>query len=187
MERFPAAFRLEIGQARLHSCAFTSCAQSGWLCFPLHAGTCPALASQLLTGIFQVDLSSNHFEGHIPDLTNLISAEVVSTCGNRFPGDLSSLTWSGGTFSVHRITLRRCRESGLTCEAGYSCDEDSLSTRAHICPAGQYSAGGAPKCTPCPPGRFGATAGLTSSNCTGPCDAGEAVEGRHYPLGSCAS
>ncbi len=40
------------------------------------------------------------------------------------------------------------------------------------CPVGQYSMIAAGSCSPCPLGRYGATSGLTTPSCTGPCAAG---------------
>jgi hypothetical protein len=42
-----------------------------------------------------------------------------------------------------------------------------------MCAAGTYSLGNtAASCTPCPPGRFGSTAGVGTASCTGACAAG---------------
>jgi hypothetical protein len=78
------------------------------------------------------------------------------------------------------------------CSAGHACPTGSLNSTAVLCPAGQFSEGGAGVCSncsaglygatmglrtaacssPCPAGRYGSTLGLTTPNCTGLCDAG---------------
>lgn len=99
-------------------------------------------------------------------------ASFVS-CGNAFPGSISNLSWSGGDPAMFKISLRRCRQSTLNCVAGYYCEPDSLSPKAALCPAGQYSLVGAEACSPCAQGRFGSSPGLTSSTCSGPCAEGK--------------
>jgi hypothetical protein len=100
---------------------------------------------------------------------------LVTTCGNRFSGDYGDLPWAFSTFESLRVTLGACRMSTAACTEGYNCSGTSLSTRAHLCPPGQYSEGGATECSLCPSGVYGATAGLTSANCTAPCPVGECL------------
>jgi hypothetical protein len=44
----------------------------------------------------------------------------------------------------------------------------------HACEAGTWLSSSSDECEPCPVGRFGATAGLTTMDCTGPCPVGHA-------------
>jgi hypothetical protein len=41
-----------------------------------------------------------------------------------------------------------------------------------LCGPGTYSSGGATSCSQCPSGKYGSTAGLNTSACSGPCPAG---------------
>jgi hypothetical protein len=72
-----------------------------------------------------------------------------------------------GSFSG--LTASTC--SGA-CIAGYACPAGSTSGTTLQCSPGTYSLAGAGVCTPCPSGRYGSSAGLTSSSCTGLCSAG---------------
>jgi hypothetical protein len=56
-----------------------------------------------------LDLSSNSLSGTIPDFSVMTALEYMALCGNAFPGELSSLTWSGGNPRVFLITLSRCK------------------------------------------------------------------------------
>ena len=61
------------------------------------------------------------------------------------------------------------------CHSGNFCAAGSLSQTqytAGTCPAGMYCFGGTVAATPCPPGYYGATTGLSSPTCTGKCSAG---------------
>jgi hypothetical protein len=107
-----------------------------------------------------------------------------------------------GTFSSDSIACQDCaagRYGGTTglatsscsgqCSAGYACPAGSTSATASRCPPGQYSLASAEICTACPAGTFGeftirlvnlgglgflvpVPVGLTTAQCTGPCDAG---------------
>jgi hypothetical protein len=68
--------------------------------------TCFLAACSLLS---YLDLSSNSLSGTIPDFSVMTALEYMALCGNAFPGELSSLTWSGGNPRVFLITLSRCK------------------------------------------------------------------------------
>ena len=69
--------------------------------------------------------------------------------------------------------------------AGRYCGAGATTATGAACPPGQYSdAVGASVCTACPAGVYGASAGLTSSNCTSDC---VAPAGSYCPAGATAS
>ena len=75
-----------------------------------------------------------------------------------------------GTFgSTQGLTSAVCSGG---CTAGYACPAGSTSATSVQCPLGWYSLAGAGVCTACPPGTYGATAGLTTAACSGICAAG---------------
>jgi hypothetical protein len=77
-----------------------------------------------------------------------------------------------GTYgSTTGLTSPTC--SG-NCSEGHACPAASTNATTTLCPSGQYSLAGAGTCTPCPLGRYGATAGVTDPNCTAQCPAGTA-------------
>ncbi len=56
------------------------------------------------------------------------------------------------------------------CPPGYSCAAGTRNPTGVPCPVGSFSSGsGSGACTPCPAGRYGASTGLTTSACSGPC------------------
>ena len=55
--------------------------------------------------------------------------------------------------------------------AGWYCGVGAVLSTGLPCPAGQYNNGSQGVCSLCPQGRFGNTTGLTSSNCSGVCNA----------------
>lgn len=65
------------------------------------------------------------------------------------------------------------------CTAGYVCALGATSQT--LCGAGTYSTAQSGFCNYCPPGQFGSSSGLTSSTCSGACNASA---GSHCPLGS---
>jgi syndecan 4 len=58
------------------------------------------------------------------------------------------------------------------CDAGYFCAPGSVNRQPAQCAAGQYSEAGSSTCSNCPVGKYGATAGLPTSACSGNCDPG---------------
>jgi hypothetical protein len=76
----------------------------------------------------------------------------------------------GGTFGA-TATLSSAACSG-NCTGGYACVAGSTSATAALCPAGKYSLPGSASCTDCPPGTYGATAGLSVATCSGQCAQG---------------
>ena len=58
------------------------------------------------------------------------------------------------------------------CRSGYSCANGSVSDTANACPVGTFSDVGAAECSPCAPGRYGATSAMNTSVCSGLCSAG---------------
>ncbi len=56
------------------------------------------------------------------------------------------------------------------CPTGYYCP--ARVPAPIICPLGTFSLGGVASCTPCSAGTYGASQGLQSSACSGPCPAG---------------
>ena len=60
------------------------------------------------------------------------------------------------------------------CSAGYFCTPGSTSPTpdSGVCTAGQWSGGGSGTCLMCPIGRFGASSGAQSSECSGTCAGG---------------
>jgi hypothetical protein len=76
-----------------------------------------------------------------------------------------------------------------TCTAGYACPPGSNTSTALVCPAGTFSLPGAAVCTNCGAGLYGASPGLTTVACSGPCNDGRyGVPGQISPLctGDCA-
>ena len=68
-------------------------------------------------------------------------------------------------------TLQSPACSGV-CSAGYFCPIGSTSATATLCPEGSYCLSGTSGPVPCSGGVFGASAGLGTSQCSGPCPAG---------------
>ena len=70
--------------------------------------------------------------------------------------------------------------TGVPCPPGFSCDGGlGLPT---LCIPGSYAAGGNYQCNVCPIGFYGATSGLTTATCTGPCT--PMGPGRYCPANS---
>ena len=65
--------------------------------------------------------------------------------------------------------------------SGYSCPAGSTSAGGVQCPAGSYMPSVSSPCALCPAGRYGSTAGLTSSLCSSTCTA---VPGRYCGAGA---
>ena len=61
------------------------------------------------------------------------------------------------------------------CAAGYACPAGSVVNNVTACGPGQYSRQGDPGCSLCQIGTYGATSGLTASNCSGECLPGYVV------------
>ncbi len=94
------------------------------------------------------------------------------------PGAASCTACPGGTWfhpSAQGLTSVSC---GGDCTAGYSCPAGSTNATALLCPAGQYSTGGAAVCTACAGGQFGALPGMNTSACSGMCTPGFACPAR---------
>jgi hypothetical protein len=58
------------------------------------------------------------------------------------------------------------------CLPGFTCSNGATSPTALECPAGTFSFAASGSCTQCDSGRYGAVAGLNSSQCSGACTAG---------------
>ena len=74
----------------------------------------------------------------------------------------------GGTYNPVANGSASC----LPCPPGYKCGYKTSTPAA--CSAGQYSTGGAETCATCPRGRYGSTAAMSNSSCTGSCKPGYA-------------
>ncbi len=104
-------------------------------------------------------------------------ASTCSGCAAGQYGATAAMNTSGctaacpaGTFgSASGLSTSAC--SG-NCTAGYACPAGSTSATAVQCPPGTYSVVAASSCELCPEGRFGASAALPSSACSGACTAG---------------
>ncbi len=108
---------------------------------------------------------------------SLSGAGLCQVCAAGRYGALSLMTNASCTAACPAGTFGSA--SGLStsvcsgnCTAGYACPTGSTSATAVQCPPGSYSLVGAGACEPCPGGRFGASAALSSSVCTGTCTAG---------------
>ena len=73
---------------------------------------------------------------------------------------------SGFQLCCFAFSCNCCVCSGGTYGDGVFCN---------TCQAGQYSTDGSGSCTYCPAGKFGSTSALSSSACSGPCQAGPPV------------
>jgi syndecan 4 len=100
---------------------------------------------------------------------------------NNFPGAVGTVCWTvAGVTSCKCTAGRFCAagvQPGVACPAGSSCPANTFAAAA--CDPGTYALAGAALCTNCPAGRYGATAGLAVSACTGLCP-----EGYECPLGT---
>ena len=68
--------------------------------------------------------------------------------------------------------------SGLCVPApGAVCSAGAVAANGTLCPLGSFSNASGSLCQPCAAGRFGNTAGVTTSACSGPCAAGTCLQG----------
>lgn len=75
----------------------------------------------------------------------------------------------------------RMNVTGCTgdCTAGFACPPGATNATHQQCGPGQYSLGGQEMCSNCTSGRYGASSGLSSALCSGPCQ-----KGAYCPSGS---
>lgn len=156
-------------------------------------GTIPAFLSAL-DALSELQLGGNALSGSIPStLASLPLLRSLNLCGNNLEGDIplalqsSTAASSTGVPLSLNVTLAQCGTPcaegfvcptgsifprARPCPAGYSCPTNTTTiTPNNFCPPGTFSQGNASACIACPPGRFGATSGAQSPQCSGNCTA----------------
>jgi streptogramin lyase len=88
---------------------------------------------------------------------------ILFTCEAGYSGPLAVLVKSSVDNSYSWTTSPNC----IQCIAGTVSQPGE--TACSLCPPGTYSLDGASICIACPAGKYGNRAGLTSSECSGPC------------------
>ena len=139
------------------SCSGTCLAAAGYACI---AGSTHAIGMACAAGQYSL--------GGTNSCTACSAGQYGSTTGLS-NASCSGLCDAGQYGSSAGLTASSCTGS---CTAGYYCPAGSTVSTANICPIGQYSTSGAASCTACAAGRYGNTTGLTSSSCSGLCEAG---------------
>jgi hypothetical protein len=139
------------------SCSGTCLAAAGYVCI---AGSTSATGTVCAVGQYSL--------GGTNSCTPCSAGQYGSTTGLN-DASCSGLCDAGRYGSAAGLTVSSCT---AVCSAGFFCPAGSTNGTANICPMGQYSTGGAASCTACAAGRYGNTTGLTSSSCSGACEAG---------------
>ena len=97
------------------------------------------------------------------------SAGIYGSVSGQPSAACSGLCLEGRFGSTSGLTSMMCEGP---CVAGYACPPGSTNATAVLCSAGQYSVAASGSCTLCDKGRFGASSGLGTNNCSGLCVGG---------------
>ena len=151
-------------ESKLCEAGYYCLAGSRFKCPPGRYGSEPGLASvacsgPCLAGNYGAEEGATH-----PVCDGVCSAGYVCPAGSTSP----TQTPCGGI----DVFCPAGSASAQFARAGYYTDGPSVSHRVNetICEPGYWCSGGVKSL--CPAGRYGATAGLSSAGCTGPCGAG---------------